>query len=74
MDQVLREKIQIAPSYEIKALLLNREDALFERIGTESTSIIESLKNAVQEISERTTPITVDIKLQDGAPVAIRMH
>ncbi|KAA8383757.1 hypothetical protein FOH24_17240 [Acetobacter tropicalis] len=73
IDKAFREKIQGISSYEIKASVLAYENALFDKVTIESTGIIKGLNDATKEISEQTEALSVDIKVQDGVPVAIRM-
>ncbi|WP_158932677.1 hypothetical protein [Acidisphaera sp. S103] len=71
MDQVLREKIQ-GSSYEAKALLLTKENALFDTIMVESAAILKGLMDAGRDPSERIAPISIDVKMQDGLAIAVR--
>ncbi|KXV69840.1 hypothetical protein AD951_04890 [Acetobacter malorum] len=73
IDKAFREKIQGISSYEIKASVLAHENVLFDKIAIESANIIKGLNDAAKEISEPTEALSVDIKVQDGVPVAIRM-
>lgn len=73
IDKAFREKIQSISSYEIKASVLAHENTLFDKVTIESTNIIKGLNAAAKEISEQTEALLMDIKVQDGVPVAIRM-
>lgn len=73
IDKAFRDKIQGISSYEIKASVLAHENVLFEKITVESANIIKGLNDAAKEISQQTEVLSVDIKVQDGVPVAIRM-
>lgn len=70
MDRALREKMQEISSYESKALLLAKEDALFERVEFVCTTIRDGLKVAESEQPEQSS---IDFKVEDGLAVAIRM-
>jgi hypothetical protein len=72
MDKVLREKIQGISTYEAKALLLTKEDALFDRIMVGSAAIFEGLRDTVDEDLDRLAPISIDVKMQDGLAIAVR--
>jgi len=73
IDKVFREKIQGISSYEIKASVLAYENALFDKVAIESARINKGLNDATKEISEQTEALSIDIKVEDGVPVAIRM-
>lgn len=73
LDQGLREKLQIISSNETKGLLLNQENALFDRAFTETAAIMQGLKNCIHETFDETTPLSFNVRLQDGVPVAVRM-
>lgn len=73
MDKVLREKIKGISSYETKALLLNNENALFDRLGAESSSILGGLEKARRGLLEQAEPISIELRIEDGQAVAMRM-
>lgn len=73
MDQVLREKMKGVSSYETKALLLNNENVLFDRLAVEGATILGGLEKAQRGLLDQAEPISIELRIQDGEAVAMRM-
>lgn len=73
LDQGLREKLQAMSSYERKGLLLSKENTLVERVSADTVAILKELNTVRHDAVNEITPLSFNIKLQDGRPIAIRM-
>lgn len=73
LDQCLREKLQTVSSFETKGLLFSTENALLDRVSAGTCAILKGLNSAVSDALDETRPLSFNVKLQDGRPVAIRM-
>ena len=71
MDGALRERLALASSYETKAQVLGRENMLLERIASGRNDILGGL-NAARTSPDAGEPISMDLRIQDGRPVAMR--
>jgi len=72
MDAVLREKIA-ASSYDAKTILLGSENALMDRIAAARTGIMEGLRTIRSASSNDPERISIDLRLRDGQPIAMRL-
>ncbi|MBO1326195.1 hypothetical protein K2X14_14610 [Acetobacter sp. TBRC 12305] len=72
-DQTLREKLQIISANDTKAFFVQREQTLFKNFSAQTKNIVQNLDSSAKEISERDELLQIDIKMQDGTPVAFRM-
>jgi hypothetical protein len=73
LDQGLRERLLTVPSFETKASLLSKENALLERVSASTASILKGLNSPVHAVLDTTASLSFNVKLRDGRPVAIRM-
>ena len=72
MDAVLREKIA-ASSYDAKTILLASENALMDRIVAARTGIMEGLQIIQPASSNDLECMSIDLRVRDGQPIAIRL-
>lgn len=72
-DKILREKLQIISSNDAKSFFFQKELSIFDRIYSQAKSIEQTVNSANIKISERDDLLSLDIKMQDGVPVAFRM-
>ena len=68
MDAVLREKIA-ASSYDAKSILLGSENALLDRIVAARMGIMEGLRGIRPDLEG----ISIDLRVKNGQPVAMRL-
>lgn len=72
MDEALRAKLAGISSYESKALLLSIEDRLFDMLTATGATISDGLAAALRG-SVNEEPIAVDLRVDDGRVVAMRL-
>ncbi|MFT9047302.1 hypothetical protein [Gluconobacter cerinus] len=74
LDQLLREKIKTVTSVAERAKILRNENALLNRISTQSAIVFDGLETSGNAISTYDTPLSMDLKIEDGIIVATRMR
>ncbi|WP_298165298.1 hypothetical protein [Novosphingobium sp.] len=74
MDQLLRDKIKAVTSAAERSKILLNENALLNRISAQSTIVLDSLETIGMDISNHSTPLSIDLKIEDGVIVATRMR
>ena len=73
MDQVLRERIKDITLFENKVPLLNTENVMLDRMAAEGAVILAELGSGRRAHVERMEAISVDIRVQDGQAIAMRL-
>jgi hypothetical protein len=73
MDKILRERLQTVSSFETKSLLLSKENALLERVSVSTAAILKGLNSSILDTPKETAPLSFNIKLRNGRPIAVRM-
>ncbi|EQB10880.1 hypothetical protein [Sphingobium lactosutens] len=72
LDHDLREKLQAVSSLEMKSTLLSQENMLLRRAMQGKANILAGLSSASHEPATEATPLALNIKLEDGRPIAFR--
>ncbi|EKU75856.1 hypothetical protein [Sphingobium yanoikuyae] len=72
LDRDFREKIQVVSSLELRGQLLSQENMLLNRAMQGQDNILDGLSSASQKAATEATPLALNIKLEDGRPVAFR--
>jgi hypothetical protein len=74
LDQLLREKIKTVTSAAERSKILRNENALLNRISAQSAIVFDGLETIGMDISTHGTPLSMDLKIEDGVIVATRMR
>ncbi|PZU63386.1 MAG: hypothetical protein DI540_23935 [Sphingobium sp.] len=74
LDQLLREKIKTVTSAADRSKILRNENALMNRISTQSAIVFDGLETIGTDIATHDTPLSMDLKIEDGVIVATRMR
>ncbi len=74
LDQLLREKIKTVTSATDRSKSLRNENALLNRISAQSAIVFDGLETIAMDISIYDTPLSMDLKIEDGVIVATRMR
>lgn len=74
LDQLLREKIKTVTSAAERSKILRNENALLNRISTQSAIVFDGLETSGRDISTYDAPLSMDLKIEDGIIVATRMR
>jgi len=74
LDQLLREKIKAVTSATERSKILRNENALLNRISAQSAIVFDGLKAITTNISTHDTPLSMDLRIEDGVIVATRMR
>ena len=74
LDQLLREKIKTVTSATDRSKILRNENALMNRISAQSAIVFDGLETIGTDIATHDTPLSMDLKIEDGVIVATRMR
>ncbi len=74
LDQLLREKIKAVTNPAERSKILRNENALLNRISTQGAIVFDSLQTISTDISGHDTPLSMDLKIEDGIIVATRIR
>jgi hypothetical protein len=74
LDQLLREKIKTVTSAADRSKILRNENALMNRISAQSAIVFDGLETIGTDIATHDTPLSMDLKIEDGVIVATRMR
>ena len=73
IDRTLREKLQVISSYESKASLLARENALFENLIASDRAITAAIAPALSLAAQGDNPLVLDFQVEAGEIVGVRL-
>lgn len=73
IDRTLREKLQAVSSYESKATLLARENALFDNLIVGDRAISAAMTPALSLAAHTDDPLLLDFQVEEGEIVGVRL-
>lgn len=73
IDRALSEKLQAVSSYESKACLLTRENALFDNLIVGDRAITAAIAPALSLAAYTDDPLVLDFQVEAGEIVSARL-